>query len=391
MPENKLVKLLTVVGARPQFIKAAALSRCLAKNYQGVIEEKIVHTGQHYDAGMSDVFFEELEIPAPAFNTQSGSGGHGAQTARMLEGLEFIFLAEKPDAVLVYGDTNSTLAGALAASKLGIPLIHVEAGLRSFNKAMPEEINRILTDHVSSLLFCPTETGLENLRQEGFGKHTAGPWHADRPGIFLSGDVMYDNALYFKEKALRTSQEWFGGLGLEEGKFILATVHRNLNTDHPLLLKRILQAMQEIHRQSGQVIFWPLHPRTRKMMGEFAKEDSFFGNLERKGISFSEPLGYLQMAMLESSCNLVLTDSGGVQKEAYFYRKPCVVLRSETEWTELVECGAAALADPSGADIPGITLKMLSQGFSAPEGFYGDGRAAEFIADRIAVGLGLGH
>jgi UDP-GlcNAc3NAcA epimerase len=382
--QKKPIRVFTVVGARPQFIKAAALSRCLAKNYPEVIEEKIVHTGQHYDVGMSDVFFEELEIPAPAFNTQSGSGGHGAQTARIMEGLEQIFLVERPDMVLVYGDTNSTLAGALAASKLGIPLVHVEAGLRSFNKAMPEEINRILTDHVSTLLFCPTETGMQNLRNEGFGKYNAGPWHADRPGIFLSGDVMYDNALYFKEKAVRTSQDWFNGLGLEEGKFILATVHRSLNTDNPVYLKRILSAMQEIHRQSAQVICWPVHPRTRKMMGEFAKSDSYFSEMEGNGILFLEPLGYLQMVRLESACSLVLTDSGGVQKEAYFYRKPCVVFRSETEWTELVECGAACLADPASDDLVGNTMQMLSRGFTAPAGFYGNGRAADFIADTIA-------
>lgn len=386
---NQAFRIFTVVGARPQFIKAAALSRCFANHYKGIIDEKIVHTGQHYDAGMSDVFFEELEIPAPAFNTRSGSGGHAAQTARMLESLEEIFLKEKPDAVLVYGDTNSTLAGALAASKLGIPLIHVEAGLRSFNKAMPEEINRILTDHVSSLLFCPTETGIENLRNEGFGKNEQGPWHADRPGVFLAGDVMYDNALYFKEKALLTSGDWFRGLGLEEGKFILATVHRNLNTDNPLHLKRILSAMHEIHRLSGQMICWPVHPRTRKMISEFAKVDPFFQNPEGREILFSEPLGYLQMVMLESSCSLVLTDSGGVQKEAYFYRKPCVVLRSETEWTELVECGAARLADPASDDLAGITMQMITQGFSAPDGFYGMGHAAGIIAGVIAENFRL--
>ena len=386
----KKIRLLTVVGARPQFIKAAALSRSFLSHYSDRVEEKIVHTGQHYDAGMSDVFFEELGIPAPAFHIQSGPGGHAVQTARMLEGLEEVFLREAPDCVLVYGDTNSTLAGALAASKLGIPLVHVEAGLRSFNKAMPEEINRILTDHVSSLLFCPTVTGMQHLRQEGFKDFPTGPWHADRPGFFLSGDVMYDNALYFREKAFATMTEWFRNLNLEENGFILATVHRNLNTDNPENLKNIIIAFSQIHHASGQPVYWPLHPRTRKMMAEFGQNDPFFAGSEFEGIQFSEPLSYLQMVMLESSCNMILTDSGGVQKEAYFYRKPCVVLRSETEWTELVDCGAAVLANPANDSVAEKALEMLQTGFSAPDGFYGSGNAAAFIAETIVGNFSSG-
>lgn len=383
MISGRPVKIFTVVGARPQFIKAAALSRCFSKYYQGKIEESIIHTGQHYDAGMSEVFFEELEIPSPAFSIQSGSGGHSLQTARMLEGLESIFMEQRPDMVLVYGDTNSTLAGALAASKAGIPLIHVEAGLRSFNKAMPEEINRILTDHVSSLLFSPTPAGMENLRREGFPEGAARPWIADRPGIFLSGDVMYDNALFFKEKASATSADWFRETGLKANQFILATVHRNLNTDQPLHLKRIISSFTEIHQKTGLPVYWPLHPRTRKMLAEFSLKDSFFSQLS-PGIRLAEPLGYLQMVMLESSCSLIMTDSGGVQKEAYFYQKPCVVLRSETEWTELLDCGAACLADPaSDEQMAEKAIEMLKKGFSAPEGLYGSGDASGFIAEKI--------
>ena len=389
MSADRPFKIFTVVGARPQFIKAAALSRCFSKNYSGRIEEIIIHTGQHYDTGMSEVFFEELEIPSPAYNIQSGSGMHGLQTARMLEGLEAIMLENKPDAVLVYGDTNSTLAGALAASKAGIPLIHVEAGLRSFNKAMPEEINRILTDHVSSLLFSPTPGGIENLRKEGFRENSRQPWTADEPGIFLSGDVMYDNALFFKDKALNIHKDWFQGLGLKENQYILATVHRNLNTDQPENLKRIIRAFAEIHAQTGQPVFWPLHPRTRKMLTQFAADDPFFAELS-SGIWLAEPQGYLHMVLLESACSMVMTDSGGVQKEAYFYQKPCVVLRSETEWTELLDCGAACLADPaSDENIAFKALNMLQNGFSAPEGFYGSGDAAGFIAGKIALNFSL--
>jgi UDP-GlcNAc3NAcA epimerase len=383
----KRIKIFTVVGARPQFIKAAALSRCFRKNFPELIEESIVHTGQHYDAGMSDVFFEELEIPQPAFRIQSGSGGHGKQTARMLEGLEQIFLEQNPDVVLVYGDTNSTLAGALAASKLSIPLVHVEAGLRSFNKAMPEEINRILTDHVSTLLFSPTQTGIKNLCREGFQEHTSGPFHPDRPGIFMSGDVMFDNALYFREKAFLNADGWFQSLGLEKGNFLLATVHRNLNTDNPKTMKTILQSFREIARRSGQKIFWPLHPRTRKMLNEFVQDDAAFQVVESDGVILSEPLGYLPMVYMEAACSLVLTDSGGVQKEAYFYQKPCVVLRSETEWTELVTCGAACLADPVLGNFSEKAIVMLEKGFNAPDGFYGNGKAAESIAGNIADNL----
>jgi len=382
------LRIFTVVGARPQFIKAAAFSRAIATHFRHEIQEYIVHTGQHYDAGMSEVFFQEMGIPAPAFDLHVGSASHGQQTARMLEGLEQIFISEKPDLVLVYGDTNSTLAGALAASKLGIPLVHVEAGLRSFNKAMPEEINRILTDQVSTLLFSPTQTGIDNLRREGFLENASGPWNADSPGIFLSGDVMYDNALYFREKAIDSYGEWFSNTGLKAGGFILATVHRNLNTDDPQRLKAILTGFLKLADSARQPILWPVHPRTRKMLQEFAAHDSFFAQLPEEKLQMTDPVGFLQMVLLESSCSMVLTDSGGVQKEAYFYEKPCLVLRSETEWTELVESGAARLADADENCIAETGLAMLKAGFSAPAGFYGDGNAAGFIAAKVRDAFG---
>jgi UDP-GlcNAc3NAcA epimerase len=378
-----LFTIFTVVGARPQFIKAAALSRVIREQFASQLREFIVHTGQHYDADMSEVFFEELEIPKPAYHLHVGSASHGAQTGAMVSALEALFLEHKPDAVLVYGDTNSTLAGALAASKIHIPVIHVEAGLRSFNKAMPEEINRILTDHVSSLLFTPTETGLENLIREGFAKGDGQAASPNHPQVFHCGDVMYDNALYFKEIASKKAGEWFDNQGLKEGRFILSTIHRNANTDDPARLKSLLSGLLEVVADSGLPLVLPLHPRTRKMLSQYALTDSFFGDLESKGIQILPPASYLQMVLLEASAALILTDSGGVQKEAYFYQKPCVVLRPETEWVELVDSGAAILADADQNRIREAGKKLLEASYSAPTGFYGNGNSSTFIAQQI--------
>lgn len=376
-----MYKLFTIVGARPQFIKAAALSRAIAADCPA-IAETLVHTGQHYDEDMSGVFFEEMGIPPPGFNLHAGSGNHGSQTASMLHALEELFIAEKPDAVLVYGDTNSTLAGALAASKLGIPVIHVEAGLRSFNKAMPEEINRILTDHVSSLLFAPTGTGVDNLLREGFALRPAGEGRANHPAVIRTGDVMYDNALYYRGPAAAKTGDWFAGLGLHEGGFCLATIHRNANTDDPVRLRAILEGLGRAAELTGGPIVLPLHPRTRKMMARFAETDSFFENLPAS-IRLIPPASYLQMVRLESACTLVLTDSGGVQKEAYFYGKPCVVLRPETEWLELLEAGAARLADANPVLIENAVREFRDSAREVPAGLYGDGHSA----DRIAADL----
>lgn len=372
-----------MVGARPQFIKAAALSRAIRGQFSSQLREFIVHTGQHYDADMSEVFFEELEIPKPAYHLHVGSASHGAQTGAMVSALETLFLEHKPDAVLVYGDTNSTLAGALAASKIHIPVIHVEAGLRSFNKAMPEEINRILTDHVSSLLFTPTETGLENLEREGFERPDEQPASPNHPLVFHCGDVMYDNALYFKEIASRKAGEWFDNQGLTDGGFLLSTIHRNANTDDPARLKSLLNGLMDVVADSGLPLVLPLHPRTRKMLSQYALTDPFFADLETKGIQILPPASYLQMVLLEARAALILTDSGGVQKEAYFYQKPCVVLRPETEWVELVASGAAILADCDRERIRMAGQKLLNQAYAAPAGFYGDGESAVFIAGQM--------
>jgi len=352
-------KIITVVGARPQFIKAATLSRQFPK--VGV-KEKIIHTGQHFDSNMSDVFFEEMEIPHPAYHLEINNLTHGAMTGRMIEGIEKILLKEKPDGLLVYGDTNSTLAGALAAVKLNIPVIHVEAGLRSFNMEMPEEINRILTDRISSLLFCPTDVAVENLKNEGFEHFPA--------QIIKNGDVMQDAALYYASKAENKSQI-LQKIGKE--KFVLATIHRQENTDHPEKLKNIVEGLNQIHRQIRVIV--PLHPRTRKILQQLSIVPEF---------TIIEPVGYFDMLMLEKSCELVITDSGGVQKEAFFFSKHCITLREQTEWTELVENGFNILV--------GSNIEKLLQAFSVLQNkksnfsinLYGNGHAAEMAVKEIA-------
>ena len=306
--------ILTIVGARPQFVKAAALSRAVAAHHG--IRETLLHTGQHFDPAMSRVFFEELEIPAPRYNLDIHGGGHGAMTGRMLAGIEEVLLEEKPDLVLVPGDTNSTLAGALAAAKLGVPVAHLEAGLRSFNRAMPEETNRVLADHVSALLLCPTATAVANLAREGIAE-----------GVHEIGDVMYDAALFAAARSRRS--QILERLGLEERGYAIATVHRAENTDDPERLRDILAYLAEEAR--GRAVVFPVHPRTRGHIEG--------AGLDLRGLRLCEPLGYLDMHRLLASAAAVFTDSGGLQKEAYFHRVPCVTLRGETEWVETVEAG----------------------------------------------------
>ncbi|MCF7982510.1 MAG: UDP-N-acetylglucosamine 2-epimerase (non-hydrolyzing) [Pseudomonadales bacterium] len=333
------MKLLTILGARPQFIKAATISRAIAEHNQKqsdcLIQEKIVHTGQHFDANMSDVFFEQLDIPRPNHSLGIASLSHGAMTGRMLEAIEGLLLAERPDFVLVYGDTNSTLAGALAATKLNIPIAHVEAGLRSHNLAMPEEINRVLTDRVSDYLFCPTATAVANLQSEGFPFSTS---HRQKQQIENVGDVMYDAMLYYQERAKNMVQlsDW----GVEEKSYALCTLHRQENTDDPKRLKDILSALRTIAVNICPVLL-PLHPRTRKKI-DVLKGDSWL-----ESIQILEPVAYLEMQRLEMDANIILTDSGGMQKEAFFHQVPCITLRDETEWTETIDSGWNILA---GAD-----------------------------------------
>ena len=372
------MKVCMVIGARPQFIKASPVARAIAG--QGLGELSLVHTGQHYDANMSAVFFAELGIPEPGLNLGVGSGAHGAMTGRMLERLEEAFLADRPDVVLVFGDTNSTLAAALAAAKLHIPVAHVEAGLRSFNRAMPEEINRILTDHASDLLFAPTAAGVENLVREGFvnvaeGGRMLGPGDADAltavsPLVTNVGDVMFDAALQFGRRA-EVESAVLDALGLRAGEFCLATVHRAENTDDPARLCGVFAGLAAVADETPVVL--PLHPRTRAVLA--ANPDVAVG-----GVRLVDPVGYLDMVMLERSARVVLTDSGGVQKEAYFHGVPCVTMRDETEWTELVDGGFNVVV---GAD-PG----RIADGFAAQAGkridpaggLYGTGEAGAAIA-----------
>ena len=354
-------KIVTIVGARPQFVKAAVVSRALAKFGIG---EVIIHTGQHFDENMSAVFFEEMQIPKPKYNLEISNLGHGAMTGRMLEKIEKILILEKPDLVLVYGDTNSTLAGALAASKLHIRVGHVEAGLRSFNNQMPEEINRILTDRIASILFCPTTTAIENLRKEGYDNFDC--------QVINSGDVMQDAAQFYAEISDQRSTI-IEKLQLGKQPFVLATIHRQENTDDPLKLKNIFDALNEISTTERVVL--PIHPRTRNILVQAGIKSSF---------EPIDPVGYLDMIQLLKNCNMVLTDSGGLQKEAYFFQKHCITLRDETEWTELVEQGYNLLAGNNQAGILEAYHKLKSKSSDFSQNLYGNGHASETIAKLLA-------
>ena len=353
------MKILSIVGARPQFIKAAVISRAIRG--QTAIEQVLVHTGQHYDQGMSAVFFRELDIPAPEYHLGIGSASHGAQTGRMLEAMEPVLLRERPDWVLVYGDTNSTLAGALAAAKLKVPVAHVEAGLRSFNKAMPEEVNRVLTDHLSDLLFTPTATAENNLKAEGIS----------RAHVCRSGDVMYDAALYYGErsKALTPIVE---GFGLQVGGYVLATVHRVENTDNPQRLEQVFQGLAEVAEHYPVIM--PMHPRTRHCLQEHGLLDAAEAKL-----MVIEPVSYLQMVGLEKGAHFIITDSGGVQKEAFFHRVPCLTLRDETEWPELVENGFNQLIGANPERLVAALDTVAREGLAWDNPLYGNGRSAEKI------------
>jgi UDP-GlcNAc3NAcA epimerase len=340
-------KVATVVGARPQFVKAAAVSRAFVGSG---VEEILIHTGQHYDANMSDIFFEELEIPHPKLHLGIGGGGHGAMTGAMLMKLEEAFIAEKPDAVLVYGDTNSTLAGALAAAKLHIPVVHSEAGLRSFNRRMPEELNRVVTDHLSALLLCPTHAAVANLASEGIAK-----------GVHHVGDVMFDATVFAIERSKRTSSV-IDGLGLRGERYAVCTLHRAENTDDPVRLAALIDFLAG--EAKDRTIVFPVHPRTRKML--------LASGLATPGLMLIDPLGYFDLHRLLADCEAVFTDSGGLQKEAYFHRKPCITLREETEWVETIDAGWNRL--------------WTAPDFATPRreiADYGTGRAAEKTVELV--------
>lgn len=376
-----MIKLLTIIGARPQIIKAAAISRAIKNSFSTRIKEVIVHTGQHYDEKMSAVFFSELQIPGEDYNLKTGSGSHAVQTAEIMRLFEPILIHEKPDAVLVYGDTNSTLAGALATSKLHIPLVHVEAGMRSFNKLMPEEINRICCDHVSTFLFSPTQTGIKNLIREGFSAKTNPPYSINNPKIFACGDVMYDNSLYFSAEA-KLKSKILESLSISSGQFILCTIHRDSNTDVAENLQAIFKALNNISLSANQPIVIPLHPRTAKAIAANQKDVLWQEIKNNNLIKIIEPVSFLDMIRLESECNLIITDSGGVQKESYFFKKPCVILRNETEWVELVDAGTAIIAGADSEKIIAAYQSLKTASLNFPP-IFGDGKAAEFICNEI--------
>lgn len=355
-----MIKVLTVLGARPQFVKAAALSRVFQSNPN--FKEVIIHTGQHFDTNMSDIFFEELNIPKPTYNLNINGLGHGAMTGQMLAGVEEIILKEKPDYVLVYGDTNSTLAGALAAKKLQIKVIHIEAGLRSFNMAMPEEINRILTDRISDLLCCPTDAAVRNLANEGFAAFPA--------TIVKTGDVMQDAANYYA--GLVNVDRELDRLNLPSEKFLLCTLHRAETTDVPERLASVLSALREIADTYINVVI-PLHPRTKAKLHHM--------NLGK--IKIIEPVGYLTMIALLKSCKLVMTDSGGLQKESYFFNKFCITLRNETEWIELVENGFNHIAGYNEDNILNLFREVFHKSWNSGVELYGGGFASKQIVDAI--------
>lgn len=379
-------KIITVIGARPQIIKAAAISREIKNNFSDKIIEVIIHTGQHYDENMSQLFFEELEIPFPNFNLNVGSGSHGEQTAKMLEGLENIFLQEKPDAVIVYGDTNSTIAGALAAAKIHIPVIHIEAGLRSFNKAMPEEINRIACDHMSTLLFTPSETGHRNLLNEGIKNEHNEAASIDNPKIYLCGDIMNDNSLYFSAMSEQKS-EILKELEITTDEFILCTIHRDTNTDDTANLNAIFHALLRIQKTSNLKIVLPLHPRTKEKINSHLDDNLLTELNQNKNFKIIPPTGFLDIISLEKNARLIITDSGGLQKEAFFFQKPCIILREQTEWIEIVENGNAMIAGADEQKIGKCFEQLMKKtNFTYPN-LYGDGNAANFICKKITEEL----
>ena len=368
------MKVITVVGARPQFIKAAVVSRAIAQHNRqdptNSIQEVLVHTGQHYDPNMSDVFFAEMQIPHPDYHLGIGGQSHGAMTGQMLEKIEEVILKEKPHVVLVYGDTNSTLAGALAAVKLHIPVAHVEAGLRSHNMRMPEEVNRVLTDQISRWLFCPTETAVKNLENEGF--------LTCRQAIVSNvGDVMYDAALFYQQIA-KPTKAIASLLSELSGNFYLATVHRSENTDNPTRLSSIISALETISQATSVVL--PLHPRTRKILAN--------SNLVPNHIRLIEPVSYFDMITLLNHCQSVITDSGGLQKEAYFFKKPCITLRDETEWVELTEHGFNTLTGADPDKIMSAVMDMDNKTIDDSNALYGTGNASLKILQALICTFG---
>lgn len=382
------MKIITVIGARPQIIKAAGLSRAIKENFADKIEEIIIHTGQHYDENMSNVFFTELGIPQPNYNLSVGSGKHGEQTARMIEGIEEILENEKPDAIVVYGDTNSTLAAGVAASKMHVPIVHIEAGLRSYNKKMPEEVNRIMCDHTSTLLFSPTKAGVDNLEKEGFNLSAEQPFTMNNPGVFHCGDIMYDNSLYFSKLSDEQS-DVLSKNELSVNSYVLSTIHRNDNTDQPERLSGIFEAILDIIQEHDIQFVLPLHPRTAKLLETNTQGDLYARILKEARLKIIEPVSFLDMIALEKNAKIIVTDSGGVQKEAFFFKKPCVILRPETEWVELVSCGAAKIVGWDRITIVNAFNHYINnENVSFPE-LFGNGASGKFMCEQMLASFSI--
>lgn len=380
------MKLLTVIGARPQIIKAAAFSRAIKNLYPKTVTEIILHTGQHYDANMSDVFIKQLGIPEPDYNLNTGSGKHGETTAKMISGIEEVLIREEVDGIVLYGDTNSTLAGAVAASKIHVPIIHIEAGLRSYNKSMPEELNRIMCDHASTFLFSPTPTGLVNLEKEGFNRDTKKPYSSDNPKIYQCGDLMYDNSLYFA-KNLNNEEEILSKYGVSvKENYILVTCHRPQNTDSKEALTSIFDALNTISKENDLKVVLPIHPRTKALMDKNIDTEVLEAVKSNEKFILGEPANFIEMIGLEKNCSMVISDSGGVQKEAFFFDKPAVIMRPETEWVEIVESGSAVLAGSDRDKIIASYKELKNKKLSFPS-IFGDGRAAEFMIKEIVENL----
>jgi UDP-GlcNAc3NAcA epimerase len=371
---RQLIHICTIVGARPQFIKASAISRVINEKYPGKIRESILHTGQHYDFSMSELFFKELGIPQPVKHGECGGGTQAEQTSAMLLFCEKMLLELKPDLVLVYGDTNSTMAAALVASKLHIPIAHIEAGLRSYDRQMPEEVNRLLTDHLSSLLYVPVQSGLDCLEKEGLRPGHAGKPNPLKPQVVLCGDVMLDSALHFASVSGGVLSEY----GLQENKYLLCTIHRPSNADEPKRLFKIFDELKALASKLDKKPVLPLHPRTLKVLGEEGLD-----YMQKQGLQVIPAQGYLSMLQLEKNAFMILTDSGGVQKEAFFFQKPCVILRDTSEWTEILSSGWAVLAGDAELRVCEKALHLLQHMPEEHPAIFGDGRAAESIVAHI--------
>jgi UDP-GlcNAc3NAcA epimerase len=374
-----MLNIITIIGARPQIIKAAALSRIIHTEFNNSIREEILHTGQHYDHNMSQIFFEEMNIPKPDYQLNINTELQGDQCAQMISGIEKILLAKKPDIVIVYGDTNSTLAAAIVANKLQIPIAHIEAGLRSYNKNMPEELNRIYCDFASTLLFCPTELAIDNLKKENISHSTTSAFNINNKAVYLSGDIMYDNALYYS-KIAENKSEIINQLELKTARYLLCTIHRNYNTDNSERLCSIFNGLSSISKQYNIEIILPIHPRTANIISKNIQLQQLLSN--NKLLRIIDAVSYFDMIKLQQNSQMILTDSGGLQKEAYFFRKPCIILRSETEWKELLNSGNAIIADAnSDLILKAYESFIHNETNISYQPLYGDGNAARFICN----------